>query len=146
MSPDHIKALGILDAIYAIPLVDKRWEDRPNSNIVKWMIENTGTPTVKVLSYLGCSKEYFNNKLQRNSFSVSDLILVSSACGYDVSFISQEGYNTRKIDPEVYFSVSNKAALERISDYNKIFLKQKENEYKELKIKLEDMKERYGFE
>lgn len=62
------------------------WKNRPKSYLVKWLIEQGKTDVNDMARYLGCSKQYFDNKLNRNSFSFEDILLIAYANGYGIIF------------------------------------------------------------
>lgn len=62
------------------------WNKRPKSYLVKWLMEQGKTNANDMARYLDCSKQYFDNKLNRNSFSFEDILLIAYANGYRITF------------------------------------------------------------
>ena len=71
--------------------IDEKWKDRSNSNIVDFLVKTAQITGKEAGEIIGCSKQYFENKKNRNSFSFEDLVILSEACGYSICFIDKEG-------------------------------------------------------
>ncbi len=134
----------------SVETVSPRWEDRPKSNIVKWLMDKSGRTLDEIAKGLGCTTTYLNNKLHRDSFSLDDMIIIAYICGYRVSFTSSnpddKKHSTYQIDVLDYFGTSNTDAVERLLEFEKQQKIQKKDEYEELKARLAHLKEEYGFE
>lgn len=70
--------------------VDKIWETRPKSGIVKYLMKESHKTTTDIASALGISSAYLNNKFNRDSFSFTDFIIISMACGYHLMFVKDK--------------------------------------------------------
>lgn len=82
-----------------IPLMDSKWKDRPLSNLVKWMMVQGDIDANRVSEYLGISRNYFDNKMHRNSFSVYDILKISEICNCLIEFTSlRRDYYDEEID------------------------------------------------
>ena len=142
--------LSQIAGMESVEAVSETWEDRPKSNIVKWMMEKSGRTLADIAEGLNCTTSYLNNKLHRDSFSLDDLIIVAYICGYTMTFTSNnpdaKERSTFQIDVQEYFGSSNVEALERLYEYERRLKDRKKAEYDELKAKLEQMKTEYGFE
>jgi len=142
--------LSQIEGVESVEPVSSTWEDRPKSNIVKWLMYKSGRSLEEVAESLGCTTSYLNNKLHRDSFSLDDMIIVAYVCGYVMTFTSNnpddEERSTFQIDVQEYFGSSNTEALRRLYEYEKRLKIKKKAEYDELKAKLEQMKAEYGFE
>ena len=142
--------LSQIKGVESVETVSPTWENRPKSNIVKWLMDKSGRTLDEVAMGLGCTTTYLNNKLHRDSFSMDDMIIVAYVCGYGVTFTSNnpedKERSTYQIDVQDYFGASDPAALERLLKYEKRLKIQKKDEYEELKAKLAQMKAEYGFE
>ncbi len=139
-----------LDGVKTIDVVGPKWENRPKSNIVKWLMDKSDLSLDDLAEALGYSPSYLNNKLHRDSFSLDDLIVVAYICGYSLTFTSnnldQENQESYQIDVKEYFSASNADALMKIVEYEQNMKERKKAEYDELKAKLEKLKAEFGFE
>lgn len=63
------------------PEIEKVWSTRPKSKLVRYMMWVTQTPRTSCENRLGVSHQYFDNKLQRNSWSFEDIITIADECG-----------------------------------------------------------------
>ena len=70
--------------------VSESWEDRPKSNIVNWLMDNSSRSLAEMVESLGCTTSYLNNKLHRDSFSLDDMIIVAYICGYAMNDLYQQ--------------------------------------------------------
>ena len=104
-----------LDRIYT---VSKTWENRPKANMVKWLMDKSGVSLDTLAAYLGCSRQYLNNKLTRDSFSFDDLVIAAYACGFTFTLTSNEVKDGKqdvyRVDLGEYFKTSQDV-LDRIS-------------------------------
>ena len=66
--------LSQIAGVESVEPVSETWEDRPKSNIVKWLMDKSGRSLEEVAESLGCTTSYLNNKLHRDSFSLDDMI------------------------------------------------------------------------
>ena len=142
-----------------VNLVSETWKDRPKSNMVKWLMRRSGVSPDKIAKYLGCSVNYLNNKLSRDSFSLDDLIIISYACGYTFVLLDNNeestSANSFRIDLLEYFNADdnddernkqNRTVLDRISKLEAEKKATKRAEYERKKAELERMKVENGFE
>lgn len=133
-----------------VEVVSDTWKTRPKANMIKWLMKQSGTSLDSVAEHLGCSVSYLNNKLNRDSFSLDDLILAAYACGY--SFVLVKNYELEdypsmcRLDLLEYFKYSNPEVLKRINVIEEGVQKARREEYEQKKAELERMKEEYGFE
>ncbi len=139
-----------IDKMQVIKSVSATWEDRPKSNIVKWLIEKSGANLEDIASCLNCSELYLNSKLHRDAFTFDDMIVIAYVCGYSLAF---EGNNPDgrqqsqfQVDVEEFFKSSDDNILERLHNYDTIRKQRKREEYDKLKAKLNQMREEYGFD
>ena len=66
---------------------------RRRSNLITWMMDKSGTDAEAVSKALEISKEHFSSKLNRDSFSIEDVVVVSEACGYSLVLMNEaKGY------------------------------------------------------
>lgn len=142
--------LSQIIGVDSVEMVSPTWENRPKSNMVKWLMEKSGRSLEDIAEGLGCSITYLNNKLHRDSFSLDDMIIVAYVCGYALTFTSNnpddKDRSTFQIDVKDYFRARDTNALARLYEYEKRLKNQKKDEYEELKAKLAQMKAEYGFE
>lgn len=119
--------------------INKTWEDKPKSNIVKYLMGACDKQTADIAYVLGTTETYLNNKLHRNSFSFEDIAIVAEACGFTMCFIDK--------DECCYFKppISSDAA-NRIDYLKKKRIEDKKKEYEELMARVLVLKEELGLE
>ena len=142
-------ALPVNKKIAPVETVSETWSDRPKANMVKWLMKRSGTSLDTVAEYLGCTVNYLNNKLTRDSFSFEDLILVAYACGYTFTLVNNEKADETdsfRVDLFQHFAISEPKVLERINRMEEEKIKAAREEYEQKKAELERMKAEYGFE
>ena len=130
-----------------VDIISKTWMKRRKSNLVKWMMKETKTSLDTVAEYLACSKQYLNNKLNRDSFSFDDLIIVAYACGFTftLSRTDDKRIYVRQIDAVEHFKGYDNETLERITRLKKGIKDSRREEYEQKKAELEQMRIKYGF-
>ena len=99
----------------------------------------------KLAEFLGCSKQYLNNKFNRDSFSIDDLVIVAYACNYTIALLENDGNSQCRVSPENFFDEES-GTWERISMLKNNGKHNKRAEYEQKKAELERMKKAYGFE
>ena len=62
------------------------WKNRPKTYLIKWLMEKGDITVNEAAVALGISKACFNNKLNRNSFSIEETIALAYTCGYEMTF------------------------------------------------------------
>ena len=131
-----------------IGLVSHTWKNRPKSNIVKWLLEQSNTSLDDIARYLGCTRHYLNNKLSRGSFSFDDLLIIAYACGFSITLTNKENTSSTAYAVEMidFFDNYNNDVLDRIEKIEKEKKISKRVEYEKKKAELEKMKEEYGFD
>ena len=124
-------------------------KDKPKSNIVKWLINQSDRSLEEIAESLDCTTSYLHKKFDIDSFSLDDIIIVARVCGYTITFNSNSPTDKKnssfKINIKEYFEPINSDVLKRI---NKIEEKRKAlklEEYKMLKLKLKELEAEYGF-
>ncbi len=139
-----------LEGVKTVDVVSPKWENRPKSNLVKWLMDKSDISLDDLAAALGYSPSYLNNKFHRDSFSLEDLIVVAYICGFSLTFTSnnpdQEKQESYQIDVKEFFSASDADTLMKIVEYEQNMKKRKKAEYDELKAKLEKLKAEFGFE
>ena len=136
-------ALPVNKKIAPVETVSETWSDRPKANMVKWLMKRSGTSLDTVAEYLGCTVNYLNNKLTRDSFSFEDLILVAYACGYTFTLVNNEKVDEAdsfRVDLFQHFAISEPKVLERINRMEEEKIKAAREEYEQKKAELERMK------
>lgn len=146
-----VSSLGeVFPDVDPIDFVSATWEDRPKANMVKWLMSKGRVSLDTIAEYLGCSRQYLNNKLTRDSFSFDDLVIVAYACGFSFTLTSnsedQEKRSTYRVDIVDYFKACDDDVLVRISDIEKKSKEAKRAEYESKKAELERMRQEFGFE
>lgn len=133
-----------------VETVSDTWKTRPKANMIKWLMKQSGTSLESVAEHLGCSVSYLNNKLNRDSFSLDDLILAAYACGYSFVLVKNDeliDYPAMcRLDLLEYFRYSDPEVLKRINAIEEGVQKARREEYEQKKAELERMKKEYGFE
>lgn len=119
-------------------------DDRKKSDLVKFLIKDSGFSRSDIVKILGISsKQYLDNKLNRDSFSFEDLIGLAAIGGFRFALIKD---SCEKQIVQV-FNPADWLTDEQINNLSYLSLRElKRNEYEELKEKLNEMKDRYGFE
>ena len=137
--------LAVYGDIPMVEIVNGLWETRKKSNLIKWLMMQAGLSMDSLAAYFGCTKQYLNNKFNRDSFSFEDIIVTAYACDYTLTFLANDGSNKRRIDAERFFDKDAKT-WERISRLKTNTKESKRAEYEQKKAELERMKQEYGFE
>lgn len=120
--------------------------DKTKSALIKKMQDKSNTPIETLAAYLGCNTQSLRNKLFRNSFSIDDLLIAAYACNFSVVLRNNSNGENIVIDLVDFFKPMNDDVLVRISDLDKEAKKAKQAEYEQLKAKLKEMKDTYGFD
>ena len=128
-----------------VELVNGLWEKRKKSNLVKWLMMQAGLSMDSLADYYGCSKQYLNNKFNRDSFSFEDIVVASYACDYTLALLANDGSRQRKVDAESFFD-KDAETWNRISGLKSKSADRKRAEYEQKKAELERMKQEYGFD
>lgn len=131
-----------------IPMVDVvsgTWEKRKKTNLIKWMMLKSNVNIDSLAEYLGCTKQYLNNKFNRDSFSIDDLVIAAYACNFTITLLENDGNSKCRIMPEDFFD-ANPDVWNRISNIRNCDKESKRAEYEQKKAELERMKKEYGFE
>ena len=124
-----------------LTLDDGVYKNRKKSALVKWLFNHSYFASYSELSsIMELSLPYFHNKLNRNSFSFEDILLISELCGFTVSLVNNETGEIYKINLNEFFSEEN---FERLC---KQVYEAKREEYNSLKKELERMNQLYGFD
>lgn len=137
--------LAVYGDVPMIELVSGTWKTRKKSNLIKWLMMQSDISMDGLAAYYGCSKQYLNNKFNRDSFSLEDIIVAAYACDYTLVLLANDGSKKRRIDPESFFDEDTKT-WERISGLKAEVKYSKRAEYEQKKAELERMKQQYGFE
>lgn len=66
------------------------YKNRPYSRLVCRMMDKGKKDRSEIAEYIGHSIAYFNNKLNRGSFSLDELVTIANACGYYVLFTNSK--------------------------------------------------------
>lgn len=142
--------LNHIEGVPSIEPVSKTWVHRQKSNIVKWLMSISTRSLEEVAAGIGCTEAYLNNKLQRDSFSVEDIIIIAYICGFGLTFTSItpdiEKRATYQIDVQEFFRLTHGPTLKKLLAYDKDLKERKKKDYEMLKIQLERMKAEFGFE
>ena len=116
------------------------WQDRKKSLLVKRFIEESCLNGKDVAKLLGYTKQYFDNKLQRNSFSFEDILTIADLCGYNMIFESRDDSKEEmRIDAYDFRS-------KRSEEARNAWLDLKRAEYEKKKEELKSIAKEYGFE
>lgn len=68
----------------------KLWENRPKSNLIQFMMKQSGVDRNRLTRYFGKRVDLFNNKLNRNTFTFEEIVTAAYACGFNIAFIKDE--------------------------------------------------------
>lgn len=83
-----------------IELVSKQLDGKRKSNLVKWMMKQSGTKSDKLAEHLKCTKQSLNNKFYRDSFSFEDILISADACNFHFMIVSDDNDCKRRIELE----------------------------------------------
>ena len=73
------------------------YHDRSKSAIVDFIMHDNYISASAAASVLECSRQYFNNKLSRNSFSIEDIAKIADAAGYTICMVGTASWNAGKL-------------------------------------------------
>ena len=114
-----------------LELVNSIWSDRRNSNLIKWLMQQSCLSAETLADYLGIKVSVFNNKLSRGAFSFHELLIAAYACDFSFVLSDDTGLVTRRIDPQAELGAES-AEWVRISALkDKITLEQKKTLYED---------------
>ena len=137
--------LTLYGDIPMVEIVNGLWEKRKKSNLVKWLMLQSDLSMDRLAAFFGCSKQYLNNKFNRDSFSFEDIIITAYACDYTLALLANNRNDKRRIDAENFFD-KDPETWNRISGLKAESRDSKRAEYEQKKAELERMKQEYGFE
>lgn len=105
--------------------MEDRWKNRKKTGIVEKMRHSAGITIPELSNILCTSKEYINNKKNRNSFSFEDILKIATFCGYRIRFDRvNDAANSFVIDPNEF--------LENDESYLKVVVALKEKRLREM--------------
>ena len=87
---------------------ETKWDNRPKSNIVKWLMNQSQTNVNVLADYLGCSVPTLNNKIHRDVFSIEELSVICYACDYTLYLGDNKNSNDRKLDAEYFYRTNHR--------------------------------------
>lgn len=107
--------------------MEDRWKNRKKTGIVEKMRHAAGITIPELSNILCTSKEYINNKKNRNSFSFEDILKIATFCGYRIRFDRvNDAANSFVIDPneflendELYLKNEIKCMDDKVKDNRK---------------------------
>ena len=137
--------LEVYGDIPMVDIVSDTWEKRKKTNLIKWMMMKSDVSVDRLAEFLGCSKQYLNNKFNRDSFSIDDLVIAAYACNFTITLLENEGNSKCRINPEDFFN-AEPDIWNRISSIMDDDRKSKRAEYEQKKAELERLREEYGFD
>lgn len=73
-----------------IPIVSATYKNRKRSNLIKWLMREADLTVQQMADRIGITKEYLNNKLVRDSFTIEDVLCVSKAANKSVFIVDNE--------------------------------------------------------
>lgn len=76
--------------VMTIPRTDPRYKNRPISGFLSWLLKHTHHKRSEIANFLDISEAQLNNKFNRNSFSIKELIILSKHCGYTLMLHSDQ--------------------------------------------------------
>ena len=146
LSTKQVEAQNTEDEITDVDSND-RLKNKPDSALILWMLQNSKQKIdIPILAkYLKCQTQSLRNKLNRNSFSVDDLLITAYACDFSISIKNDSNEELYAIDPKVYFSSKDSETWERISSLKEKKYAEKKAEYDELKAKLDLLEKEFQF-
>jgi len=82
--------------------VNDIWKDRPKSNFVQFLKRASKMTVTEMADAIFCSVPTFNCKLNRNTFTVEDLILIANRCGFSIFINNGEGKDICEVRTKFY--------------------------------------------
>ena len=137
--------LSVYGDVPMVELVSGLWEKRKKSNLIKWLMMQANLNMDRLAEYFGCSKQYLNNKFNRDSFSFEDVVVTAYACNFTLALLANDGSSKRRVDAESIFD-QDPDTWRRISSLKAESTNSKRAEYEQKKAELERMKQEYGFD
>lgn len=137
--------LAVYGDIPMVDLVNGLWEKRKKSNLIKWLMMQANLSMDRLAEYFGCTKQYLNNKFNRDSFSFEDIMVSAYACDFTIALLANDGSKKYRVDAESFFD-KDPETWSRISRLKAKSTESKRAEYEQKKAELERMKQEYGFD
>lgn len=81
-----------------IPIVSKTYETRKRSNLVKWLMREAQLTVEGTADRLGITKEYLCNKLNRNSFTPEDILMIAKLANKSVFIVDNESGKAMRLE------------------------------------------------
>ena len=129
-----------------LELVSETWRQRKKSNLIKWLMQHSHLQLEEMADCLGCSTQYLNNKFNRDSFSIDDLIVAADASGYVVTLVPDQDGEAVSINFLNWFEDYDEETLARIARIKREHRESKYAEYEALKAEIDRMKQTYHFD
>lgn len=73
-----------------IPIVSVTYQNRKRSNLIKWLMREGRLTVQETADHIGTTKEYLNNKLVRNSFTIEDILCVARVANKSVFIVDND--------------------------------------------------------
>ena len=126
---------------------NKVWNNRRRSLLVKQLMYDSNIPLEEFAEALDCNVNYFNCKLNRNSFTIDDILILLELTGYELLYKNKRDRKATKIDFHEWFSNSDPTVIERLKSINKKKQGREKvrKEYEQLKQQIQKMKDEYNF-
>lgn len=121
-------------------------EDKKKAVLIKELMKKSGISYDLMAESLDCGKQSFINKLNRDSFSINDLLIAAEIAGYRLILTNGKTGEDIYIDFAEFLKPLYQDDIERIRKIEKREKAKKKAEYDKLKKELEEMKNKYGFE
>jgi len=131
------------------------WNNRPKSYLVKWLMLYGNVACDEAAIALNISKSYFNNKLNRNTFSFEDIVAIAHLCGYEIGFKAyddsiDEDHSAFVATPKIFCDNEIYERINKIYELREEKIRKDEEklhhqkEYLRMKQELAEYKTKYG--
>ena len=125
-----------------VTLVSPCWKEKHSTNLIRWLMVQADMKPAVLAEYLGITPGYLNNRFQRNSFGIHDVIIAAYATGFKLMLVNKDTKRAYEIDYRDYLTDAQLKRLERAEVMKKEALYQEYLTYKQL---AKQMEETYGF-
>lgn len=129
-----------IEAIPEVPIMTETWRERKKSNLVKWLMSRFDLigNTDFAAEIVGCSVQYFNGKLHRDSFSIDDIIALTEATDLTICFLDKNGNPVNKISAYEWFDGYKEDYIQWLNNFKDKQDKFEYDQYLELKRRVDE--------
>lgn len=85
------------------------------TKMIKTLLEKSGISQSEIASYLDCSVQSFRNKMNRDSFSLYDLIVICHVCNADFTITTSDNITTFNLTPSELLTDTENERIKQIT-------------------------------